>query len=114
MDKKELMRIIGDNLQEVRMQRGFTQEKMAEKVGISTSFYANIERGIKGVSVYVLNQIAAELDVSVDYLLNSNHSTVQMSNINLLLRDAPESFILYIEEMIRLSKTAYEKMREDG
>lgn len=107
------MRILGDNLQEVRTHRGLTQEKLAEKVGISTSFYANIERGIKGVSVYVLKQIADELEVSVDYLLNRNNVNSQMSNINLLLRDAPESFILYIEGIIRLSKEIFEKTLED-
>ncbi len=107
MNKKELMRVLGDNLQEVRTQRGFTQERLAEKIGISTSFYANIERGVKGVSLYVLKQIADELEVSIDYLLTNKHMNSKISNIYLLLGDVPESFIEFIEKVIRISKEEF-------
>lgn len=51
MDKRELATIIGNNLCILRTDSGLTQEKLAESAGISTSFYANLERGNKGVSV---------------------------------------------------------------
>ena len=53
MDKR-IATIIGMNLQRLRTQYGLTQEQLAEKVGISTSFYANLERRNKGVSISVL------------------------------------------------------------
>ena len=54
MDKNELAGFIGSNLCTLRLDSGLTQEELAEAAGISTSFYANLERGNKGVSVAVL------------------------------------------------------------
>lgn len=47
MDKNELAAIIGSNLCALRLDRGLIQEELAEAAGISTSFYANLERGNK-------------------------------------------------------------------
>jgi transcriptional regulator with XRE-family HTH domain len=102
LNKNELVRIIGNNLQQLRTEKGLTQEALAEKAGISTSFYANLERGNRGVSIAVLYDIAACLSVSVDYLLYPKHDAACIRNIELLLRDKPESFILSMERMIRL------------
>lgn len=102
LNKNELIRIIGNNLQQLRTEKGLTQEELAEKAGISTSFYANLERGNRGVSIVVLYDIAACLNVSVDYLLYPDHDTACLRNIELLLRNKPEPFIRSIEKMIRL------------
>lgn len=45
MTKQQLAIIIGKNLLKYRTENNYTQEELAEKVGISTSFYANLERG---------------------------------------------------------------------
>ena len=66
MDKQTLMRTIGNNIRNHRKLRGLTQEQLAEKAGISTSFCANIERGNKGISLFVLKDISDILEVSVD------------------------------------------------
>ena len=63
MDKR-IATIIGTNLQRLRTQRGLTQEQLAEKAGISTSFCANIERGNKGVSLSVLYDLADSCGLS--------------------------------------------------
>ena len=93
MDKR-IAETIGRNLQRLRAQRGWTQEQLAEKAGISTSFCANIERGIKGVSLPVLYNLANTLGVSVDYLLYPEQSDARIRNIQVLLKDKPESFII--------------------
>lgn len=69
MDKHELAATIGNNLCVLRGDIGQTQEELAELAGISTSFYANLERGNKGVSVAVLCKLAECLGVTVDRLL---------------------------------------------
>jgi len=51
MDKEELMILIGNNIQQYRLKQNLTQEQLAEKAGISTSFYANLERGKKSMSI---------------------------------------------------------------
>ena len=70
--------------------------------GISTSFYTNIERGNKGVSIFVLISLAEALNVSVESLLYQEEPRRQINNIEILLRDKPASFISAVEKMIRL------------
>ena len=101
MDKR-IATIIGTNLQRLRTQRGLTQEQLAEKAGISTSFCANIERGNKGVSLSVLYDLADSLGVSVDYLLYPEQPDARIRNIEALLRDKPESFIIAVERLVQL------------
>lgn len=102
MEKKELMKIIGNNLLKIRSEKKLTQDELAEKAGISTSFYANIERGNKGVSVSVLRDLADCLHVSVDYLLYEERTDARIRNIELLLNGKPDTFVASIERMIQL------------
>ena len=108
MDKR-IATIIGMNLQRLRTQYGLTQEQLAEKVGISTSFYANLERGNKGVSISVLYDLANCLGVSVDYLIYPNQADARIRNIETLLRDKPESFIIAVERLVRLCIEEFSK-----
>lgn len=102
MDKHELAKIIGNNLSALRSDMGLTQEKLAETAGTSTSFYANLERGNKGVSVAVLYNLACCLGVTVDRLLYEPIADTHVKNIAILLRDKPQNFVLFIERIIRL------------
>lgn len=45
-----------DELKKFRLEQGFTQVQMADKLGISKSHYINIERGVFNPSVQVMNQ----------------------------------------------------------
>ena len=44
ISKEELALLIGNNIRKYRLKQNLTQEQLAERVGISTSFYANLER----------------------------------------------------------------------
>lgn len=101
MTKEELMHLIAQNLRKYRDERNLTQEEVAERAGISVAFLANIERGCKIMSVPVLRSLADSLGLSTDYLLYED-SGDKLSNINALLRDQPEAFIIQLERVIRL------------
>lgn len=102
MNKDELMQILGDNLRHYRESNNLTQEQLAEMVGISTSFYTNVERGKKGVSIFVLRDIADAIGVSTDYLLGKESSESHIRNIEILLKDKPTSVVQKIEKIIRI------------
>lgn len=102
MNKDELMQVLGDNLRRYREKNNLTQEQLAEKAGISTSFYANIERGKKGVSIYVLRDISKAIGVSIDCLLEDSNSDSKIRNIEILLKDKPASVVQIIEEITRI------------
>lgn len=46
-----------------------TQEGLAEKIGVSTSFIGHIERGSRKLSVETLYSLCVALDVSADFLI---------------------------------------------
>ena len=81
MTKEELAGIVSKNLIRFREENHLTQEEVAELVGISTSFYANLERGKKSMSLLVLRKIADALNISTDYLLYENRADIIKQNI---------------------------------
>ena len=60
---------LGRRIRKQRAQRGWTQEALAERVNVSTSFIGHVERGTRKASLETLVSIANVLDVSLDYLL---------------------------------------------
>ena len=60
---------MGSRARRVRLARGFIQEEVAERVGVSAEFYARIERGHALPSVRTFCRLVAILDVSADSLL---------------------------------------------
>lgn len=68
--KKEVdYKALGARIKEVRLNRGLTQDNLAEMVGCNTSHISNIENSYTKLSLNVLLAIANSLDTSVDYLL---------------------------------------------
>jgi HAD superfamily hydrolase (TIGR01509 family) len=66
MDEKGL----GKRLQQVRREKGLTQQELCQKANLSYSTLAKIERGaIKSPSIFTIQSIAAVLGVSLDELL---------------------------------------------
>lgn len=56
-------------LREMRMKRGFTQQNMADILGISLNAYQKYEQAERSPSLECLVSIADILDISIDYLL---------------------------------------------
>ena len=63
---------LGRRIRKQRTQRGWTQEALAERVNVSTSFVGHVERGTRKASLETLVSIANVLDVSLDYLLSGS------------------------------------------
>jgi len=63
---------LGRRIRKQRTQRGWTQETLAERVNVSTSFVGHVERGSRKASLETLVSMANALDVSVDYLLSGS------------------------------------------
>jgi transcriptional regulator with XRE-family HTH domain len=59
----------GKNLVKIRHQRGFTQEKTAEKTGISIKYYQMLEAGSRSPTYSTLCKLRRALNTSWDDLL---------------------------------------------
>lgn len=61
--------ILGNRIREHRKERGFSQEILAEKSGVSTNTISRIEGGQMAMSVGVLQKIVKALGVDANTLL---------------------------------------------
>lgn len=61
--------MFGKRLREARMEKGITQQLLAERVGISLRNYQAYEQGARRPTFETLVGLADELDVSTDWLL---------------------------------------------
>lgn len=59
----------GMRIKELRKMHGYTQEELAEQLGISAGHMGKIETGTKGVSIDLMVVISALFNVSLDYLI---------------------------------------------
>ena len=64
----------------IRQQKGLSQEEMAEKLQMSVSGYANIERGTTDVQISRLEQISEVLDGDLMELLNFGEKNIVFLN----------------------------------
>jgi transcriptional regulator with XRE-family HTH domain len=72
----DICSVIGINVRKLRNSKSLSQEELAFKAGIDRSYLSEIENGHKNLSVVMLEQIAAALDVKIAALLHGHkHST---------------------------------------
>ncbi len=55
----------GERLRQLRRERGFTQEEVALRADITTSYYGQLERGTANPSVVMLEKICAVMGISI-------------------------------------------------
>lgn len=69
MDKKDVLKQIGKNIQNARRQKGYTQETFSELMNVSWSYVAKIEAGILNLSIGKITEFSNYLDVDINELL---------------------------------------------
>ncbi|MBQ9994471.1 MAG: helix-turn-helix transcriptional regulator [Clostridia bacterium] len=84
---------IGERVKGKRRELGMTQEELADKCDVSTSYIGHIERGSTSMSVNTLLLLSRTLNVSTDYLLYDSFSDddQMLQHIASIIRDKPES-----------------------
>ena len=60
---------LGQRIRESRIEKGYTQQALANKAEIGLMYLGEIERGIKMPSLSVFIKIVDALDISADYVL---------------------------------------------
>jgi transcriptional regulator with XRE-family HTH domain len=69
-EEEEMLKRFGERLRSLRKEKGFTQEDLAEKAGFTRSYYTEIERGKRNVSLLNITKLAVCLGVSLTELLD--------------------------------------------
>lgn len=71
-----MMMLITDEIRRLRMAKSFSQDYMAEKLGITQQAYSKIENQISEASISRLQQICEILDVPLPKLLGLDEETL--------------------------------------
>ena len=69
----EMVTLLGKRVRELRRELKYTQDELAEKVGISGKYLGEVERGEANVSVQILEGIAMALGVPVQEFFVNEH-----------------------------------------
>lgn len=63
---------LGQRIREERLKLNLTQEKLAEDVGLSTTYIGQIERGERSLTLGKLVMLVNRFGITVDYLLSDS------------------------------------------
>jgi transcriptional regulator with XRE-family HTH domain len=67
----DIRRILGRNLQRLRLDKGWSQEELAEETGLHRTYISGVERGVRNPTIAVLAKIAKALGVAADELIRT-------------------------------------------
>ena len=83
--KKKTNKFVGKNIRTLRHQRGWSQEDVANRLGISIPAFSKIETGVTDINLSRLEQIANIYEINVVHLLALDVEDVepQTSNLNI-------------------------------
>lgn len=90
-----------ETIRELREKNEWTQEQMAEKLGITRNGYAKIERGESMPNLERLNEIATLFGVEVTELLDNKNFICQIidNNSNTINYNSNQNLIAEIEKL---------------
>ena len=74
----EILVQIGKRLYKRRKEMGLTQEAMAERLGMSLTFYGEIERGRKRLSIEKILMVYEQTGMNPDYLLTGKDRWIRL------------------------------------
>jgi len=81
--KKKTNKTIGKNIRTFRHQRGWSQEDVANRLGISIPAFSKIETGVTDINLSRLEQIANIYEIEVVQLLSAEIEEVKVEPSNL-------------------------------
>jgi transcriptional regulator with XRE-family HTH domain len=62
-------RILGENIRALRKHAGMSQEKLAERADLNTTYVSDVERGVENISLDALIRITTALKVPLADLI---------------------------------------------
>ena len=86
-------------IRKAREDMGYTREQFAEKLDVSVSYLAELERGRTGISVKMLVKVCNVLGLSADYVLFGSERTEDEMRLDAIHR-INERYLPLLDNMI--------------
>jgi transcriptional regulator with XRE-family HTH domain len=102
MDERSLRKLFSQNIKRYRQRKGWSQEKLAEKIEISTNYLSDIETGRGWVSPFSLIKLANALEIEVFELFKPQETVSAdiSTTVNKCLEDFSSSLRVSFEKSI--------------
>lgn len=94
----ELYVEIGERLRKQRKKMGLTQEKAAELLGISTTYYGQIERGTKKLTLQRMLTVYEKMGLEPTYLLTGKQFSGR--DLGRIFDDCPKDKEAVLEQLL--------------
>lgn len=107
MKKEEIDKILGEIFKEYRLKNGLTQEKIAEKLGISVKYISRIENGTGGVKVETLINYVNILGISPNIIFDKlilNENLIPQIQLSKIASTLSYEKILLLNDIANLLK----------
>ncbi len=69
LNKKDLLKLMGENIRKARMDKELSQEELGSAIGYTSAGICQIERGKRDCGVYSIYQICKRLSITPTKLL---------------------------------------------
>ncbi|HEY9534547.1 MAG TPA: helix-turn-helix transcriptional regulator [Mucilaginibacter sp.] len=110
--KKKTNKSIGQNIRTLRHQRGWSQEDVSNRLGISIPAFSKIETGVTDINLSRLEQIADIYEIDVVHILALDTEEVDQSPSSLsILQKKLTDRELEIVDLQRKVILLYEELR---
>lgn len=76
MSDRAAKSILGNRVRSLRLERGLTQEKLAEELGVTPRYLAGIERGERNLTLDSVDSLARQLGVPTRDLLTEDSPNI--------------------------------------
>lgn len=103
---------VGARVRTQREYMGYTREQFAELLDVTPKFCADIELGVKGMSVQTLCKISQILRLSTDYILFGSVEHAPSNSLLLLLQSCSETEQAYAEQLLKTFLMAMNSRKE--
>lgn len=104
--------LLGNRIKSIRSARHFTQEQIADQIGISRQKYARIESGTNNITLELLSKIAKILGVSVGDITKVLDETPAVEYRS-TEADGSSEKIFEMLDLFYANKHLYEKLQQN-
>lgn len=117
MEEKSINKRIGEEVRMLRLSKNYSQEALADELGISISTLSNLERGQTEFTVSRLYEVLAFLDITIFDFLKRIHKEELNPNGTLMVEEEPLVYSSFnsrterLEAEIRQIKATLEQLK---
>lgn len=105
LETENLLVGIGERLRQQRKKLGLTQEQTAELLAMSTTFYGELERGHKRISLEKIILVQEKMNLEPTYLLTGKRLTDSI--FVEIFNDCPRDKEYLVEQLSRIVALLY-------